>query len=318
MSNALNEFPPVIKKRYSFFSTTMGKVIRDKHLLILLALPIVYYLVFMYGPMFGVIIAFKKFNAAKGFFGSPWVGLKYFEKFIDDPFFWQAVKNTFVLGFLSILFGMPASIILALILNEVSSNVFKRFAQTVTYLPHFISVVVVCGIVFNFVASDGLINKLIEMLGGKRIQFLSKTIWFPPVFVISEVWQTAGWGSILYLAAIAGINPELYEAAMADGAGRFRKIWYITLPCLLPTISILLILRIGRVLRLSFQKVLLLYSPAVYETADVIQTYVYRRGLLGAQFSYGTAIGLFQSVVGLVLLIGANTASKKLSETSLW
>jgi len=296
----------------------MGKVIRDKYLLILLILPILYYLVFMYGPMFGVIIAFKKFNAAKGFFGSPWVGLKYFEKFIDDPFFWQAVKNTLVLGFLSMLFGMPASIILALSLNEIPNDIYKRFAQTTTYLPHFISVVVVAGMVVNFTSSGGLINRLIETLGGKRIQFMSMTGWFPPVFVISEVWQTAGWGSILYLASIAGINPELYEAAIADGAGRFRQMWYITLPCILPTISILLILRIGRILRLSFQKVLLLYSPAVYETSDVIQTYVYRRGLLGAQFSYATAIGLFQSVVGLFLLILANMASKRLSETSLW
>jgi len=318
MSNALHEFPPVIKKRYSFYYTTMGKVIRDKYLLILLILPILYYLVFMYGPMFGVIIAFKKFNAAKGFFGSPWVGLKYFEKFIDDPFFWQAVKNTLVLGFLSMLFGMPASIILALSLNEIPNDIYKRFAQTTTYLPHFISVVVVAGMVVNFTSSGGLINRLIETLGGKRIQFMSMTGWFPPVFVISEVWQTAGWGSILYLASIAGINPELYEAAIADGAGRFRQMWYITLPCILPTISILLILRIGRILRLSFQKVLLLYSPAVYETSDVIQTYVYRRGLLGAQFSYATAIGLFQSVVGLFLLILANMASKRLSETSLW
>jgi putative aldouronate transport system permease protein len=268
--------------------------------------------------MYGVIIAFKKFDVIKGILGSPWVGLKYFAKFIDDPFFWQAVKNTFILGFLSIVLAMPASIILALLLNEISSIKYKRFVQTTTYLPHFISTVVVCGMIVNFLNNDGIINRLLKSLGGEAVQFMLIPGWFRPIFILSDIWQNMGWGSIIYLAAISGINPELYEAARIDGANRLKQAWYITLPSIAPTISILLILRIGRILTVSFQKVLLLYNPATYKTADVIQTYVYRRGLLGAQFSYATAIGLFQSVVGLVLLIAANRLSKRLSETSLW
>ena len=261
---------------------------------------------------------FKKFNVVRGILGSRWVGLKWFAKFVDDPIFWRAAKNAIVLSVYGIIFGMPAPIILAILLNELRSVRYKRLVQSVTYLPHFISMVIIVGMIINFIGADGIINKMIEMLGGERIIFLQDPRWFRPIYIISGIWQQMGWGSIIYLAAMTNINPELYEAATIDGAGRLRKMWHITLPGISPTISILLILNVGRLLEVGFQKVLLLYSPPVYETADVIQTYVYRRGLLGAEFSYATAVGLFQSVVGLVLVVTANRITKTLSETALW
>ena len=293
-------------------------IVRDRYLLAMIAIPLAYFIIFKYIPMYGLTIAFKEFNVRAGILGSPWVGFKWVAKFIDDPVFWQAVKNTAILSLLHIVVGTPPPIILAILLNEVRNSGYKRLIQSGTYLPHFISMVVVAGMIVNFTSSDGLINQAVRFFGGETIQFLSRPQWFRPVFILSNIWQNIGWGSIIYLAAVSNVNPELYESAMIDGANRFRQMWHITLPSIVPVISIVLILQIGRVLEVNFQKVLLLYNPGIYKTADVIQTYVYRRGLLGVQFSYATAIGMFQSIIGLLLLIIANRISRSLSESSLW
>lgn len=291
---------------------------RNRYLILMLLLPVAFYIVFKYAPMYGVLIAFKNYKVAKGILGSPWVGLKWINKFVADPFFWRAAKNTIILSSLSLLFGMPAPVILALLINEVRHPLYKRTVQSITYLPHFISTAVVVGMIISFLSFDGIINGMVKWFGSDPINFMREADSFRPIYVISGVWQNMGWGSIIYLAAISAINPELYEAAVVDGADRFKRIWYITIPGIVPTISIVFILQVGRMLNIAFEKVLLLYNPTIYDTADVIQTYAYRRGLVEQEFSYGTAINLFQSVIGIVLLIAANRLSKKLSGTGFW
>jgi putative aldouronate transport system permease protein len=268
--------------------------------------------------MYGIIIAFKKYNIVKGITGSPWVGFKHFKKFILDPYFWKLVRNTLLINIYGLLWGFPAPIILALVLNEVRMQSLKRFIQNVSYLPHFISTVVVCGIIVNFLAIDGPVNGIIKWLNGNQIQFLVKPEWFRTIYIASGIWQRAGWGSIIYLAALSGIDPNLYEAAKMDGGNRYHLLRHITLPCLVPTITIMLILNLGRLMSIGFEKIILLYNGSTYETADVISTYVYRRGLLGSDFSYATAVGIFQSVVGLILLMTANKIAKKIGDTGLW
>ena len=301
-----------------FLKSTRTKIIRSKYLYLLFTLPFIYYLIFHYWPMYGVIIAFKKYNIVKGITGSPWVGLKHFKKFILDPYFWKLVRNTLLINIYGLLWGFPAPIILALALNEVRRRSLKRFIQNVSYLPHFISTVVVCGILVNFLAIDGPINGIIKWLSGNQIQFLVKPEWFRTIYIASGIWQHAGWGAIIYLAALSGIDPNLYEAARMDGGNRYHLMRHITLPCLMPTITIMLILNLGRLMSIGFEKIILLYNGSTYETADVISTYVYRRGLLGSDFSYATAVGIFQSVVGLILLITANKIAKKIGDTGLW
>ncbi|WP_240941307.1 ABC transporter permease subunit [Paenibacillus sp. HB172176] len=281
-------------------------------------IPLCYYLIFQYWPMYGITIAFKNYNIVKGITGSEWVGLEHFRKFLIDPYFWKLVRNTLVINVYEILFGFPMPIILALLLNEIRHPLFKRFVQSVSYLPHFISTVVVAGMIVNFLSTDGLVNQIVEWLGGSPIQFLMKPEWFRTIFVSSGIWQSVGWGSIIYLAALTSIDLELYEAARIDGAGRWKQMLNVTLPGMAPTISIMLILNLGNLMRLGFEKIILLYNGSTYETADVISTYVYRRGLLGSDFSYATAVEVFQAIVGLVLLVLANRASRKISETSLW
>ncbi len=294
------------------------ELIKNRYLLLMLVVPVAFYIVLKYAPMYGVLIAFKNYKVAKGILGSPWVGLKWINKFVADPFFWRAVKNTLALGSLTLLFGMPAPLILALLINEVKHPLFKRTVQSITYLPHFISAAVIVGMIVTFLSFDGIVNGMIKWLGDEPINFMREAGLFRPIYVISGVWQSMGWGSIIYLAAISTINPELYEAAVVDGADRFKRIWYITIPGIVPTISIVFILQVGRLLKIAFEKVLLLYNPSIYDTADVIQTYAYRRGLVEQEFSYGTAINLFQSVIGMLLLIAANKLSKRLSGTGFW
>jgi len=285
----------------------------------LLALPgILWYLIFAYAPMYGLVIAFQNYSPARGMFGGPWVGFEHFISFFSSQFAWRVVRNTVLLSVYGIIFGFPVPIFLAIMLNEVKVNWFKRFAQSVSYLPHFISVVIVVGMVVNFVSPEGIINQAIVALGGESRNFLIMPEWFRTIFISSVVWQTAGWGSIIYLAAISGIDPELYEAATVDGASRIKQIRHVTIPCLLPTITILLILNVGTILSVGFERVLLLYNPATFETADVIATFVFRRGIGGGEFSYGAAVGMFQSVVNLLLVVSANAISRKVSETSLW
>ena len=282
-------------------------------------LPVIIYIaVFCYKPMYGVIIAFKNFRPAVGIMDSPWVGLKHFITFFNDYNFWRILKNTFSISALSILFGFPAPILLALLINEIRNTKFKRAVQTISYMPYFVSMVIICGLIKTFCQSDGIITDLVVALGGERVNLLASKNWFYPIYIISNIWQNIGWDSIIYLAALAGIDQEQYEAARVDGAGRIRQIISVTLPGLMPTITILFILKMGNILNVGFEKILLLYSPTTYEVADVISTYVYRIGILDANFSYSTAIGLFNSVVNIIFLLLTNALSKKMNNSGLF
>ena len=298
--------------------TTWKKIKKSKYLYLMMLIPIVYYVLFHYMPLYGVLISFKDYKVAKGVWGSPWVGFKWFVKFLTDEYFWKLVRNTLLLNIYGLLWGFPIPIALALMLNEVSSSGFKRIIQSVSYLPHFISTVVVCGMVMNFLSLDGIINRFVAFLGFDKIQFMLMPEWFRTVFTASGIWQTCGWTSIIYLSALTAVDQEVLEAAMIDGTNRFQKIRYVTLPSIAPTISIMLIMQLGKLMSLGYEKIILLYNGSTYETADVISSYVYRRGILNNDFSYSTAVGLFQSVVGVLLLICSNTITKKLSENSLW
>ncbi len=287
--------------------------------LIFLAIPVVlWYLIFCYIPMYGIIIAFKDFNPVKGVFGSAWVGFRHFKEFFNSYYAWRVIRNTLLLNIYGLIFSFPAPIILAVLLNELRSKWFKKTVQTVTYLPHFVSMVVICGMITDFTSQSGIINTIIEMFGGERVSFLLYPEYFRTIYVASGVWQGVGWGSILYLAALTGIDQELYAAASIDGAGRWRQFLSVTLPGITPTISIMLILNIGNMMNVGYEKVILLYNPNTYETADIISSYVYRRGLINADYSFSVAVGLFNSLVNLVMIIIANQTSKKVNETSLW
>ncbi|WP_246066856.1 ABC transporter permease [Paenibacillus koleovorans] len=291
---------------------------RDRYLLLIILPTVLYFILFHYVPMYGVIIAFKKFQPLKGIWGSPWVGFQYFDQFFHSIYFWRLLRNTFLLSLYSLLWGFPAPILFALLLNELREKLFKKVVQTVSYLPHFISIVVTAGMIVNFTSENGIVNMLVRVLGFEPIIFLNEPDWFRTIYVSSGVWQSFGWGSIIYLAAIAGINPQLYEAAEMDGARRLHKILYITLPALMPTIIILLILNVGQLMDVGFEKVILLYNPTTYETADIISTYVYRKGIINAEFSFAAAVGLFNNLINLVLLLAANTISRKVTDSSLW
>ncbi|WP_317618352.1 ABC transporter permease [Paenibacillus sp. PL91] len=297
----------------------LGKdLIRNKYLYMMILPVIIYYVMFHYVPMYGAIIAFKQFVPAKGILGSEWVGLKHFEDFFSSIYFFRVIKNTVLLSFFNLLFGFPAPIILALLLNELKSSIFRRITQTITYMPHFITLVVVAGIIRYFTLSDGLINDVIAFFGGDRIAFLQQPGSFRAIYVISEIWQQVGWGTIIYLAAISGIDQQQYEAAKIDGATKVRQIWHVTLPGILPTVMIMLILALGNLMNVGFEKIILLYSASIYETADVISTYVYRKGILEFNYGYSTAVGVFNSVINFVILLLANYFSKRVSQNSLW
>lgn len=294
--------------------------IKKNLFLYLMFLPVaLYYLVFKYAPMFGLVIAFKDYNAFVGILGSKWVGMKYFDQFVHSMYFWRLIRNTLAISFLDLLVNFPAPIILALMLNEVQHKRFKSVVQTISYLPHFVSTVVIVGILVNFLSlSTGLINNILAAVGLQRIHFLAEPSYFWPIFTLMNVWRSVGWSSIIYIAALSGIDPTLYEAAVVDGAGRWRQLFCVTLPALLPTIVTLLIMRVGHVLDVGYEAIILMYNPQIYETADVISTYVYRRGLIDADYSFAAAVGLFQSLVGMLMVMGANALSRKLTETSLW
>jgi len=291
---------------------------RNRSVYLMLAPVLAYFLVFQYVPMVGAVIAFKDFNPATGIQGSPWVGLDWFRQFFDSLFVGRVIANTILINVYDVLLGFPAPIVLALLLNELTGTRFRQFVQTVTYLPHFISVVVVSGMLLDFLARDGVVGQIVASLGGTPQAVMSDPDWFRTVYVGSEIWQSVGWGSIIYLAALAGINPTLYEAARIDGANRWQRLRHITLPGLLPIIATLLVLRLGQLMTVGFEKIILLYNPATYETADVISTYVYRHGILDANYSYAAAVGLFNSAVAMVLLVVANKLSRRWSGTSIW
>jgi putative aldouronate transport system permease protein len=275
-------------------------------------------IIFAYIPMYGILISFKSYKVNLGIMGSPWVGLQWFRQFFSNPFAFRTIRNTFIIGFYSLIFGFPAPIILALLFNELKGGRFKKTIQTLSYYPNFVSTVIIVGFLHTFCASDGLFNVIVHFFGGETINFLSNAKWFRFLFVSSGIWQGVGFGTIIYLAALSGIDPTFYDVAEIDGANRFQKLLNVTLPHIQPTIVILFILAVGGVFNADSQKILLLYSPQTYETADVIGTYVYREGIQGARFEYSSAVGLFQTVINFVFLVTVNQIAKKLNDTSLF
>ena len=285
----------------------------------LLAVPvIVYYILFCYKPMYGLIIAFKNYSPTKGIIDSEWVGLKHFQEFLTNPYFWRLMKNTLTISISNLIFSFPAPIILALLLNEVKNKVFLRFSQMIMYIPHFISLVVICGMIMRFTNSDGIIADIMALFGAQRKTLLNYPEYFVPIYVISDIWAGIGWGSIIYMAALTGVDRSLYEAALIDGAGRWKQTLHVTIPAILPTIIVMFLMKIGNLLSVGYEKVILLYNPLTFETADIISTYVYRKGLLELSYSFSTAVGLFNSLINFLLLTFANRLSKRLGEGALW
>ncbi|MDY6338507.1 MAG: ABC transporter permease subunit [Saccharofermentans sp.] len=299
----------------------MAKDIRiNWQLYVMFLFPVIYYIIFRYIPMFGNILAFRKYYAGGNIFGEGPLTLRYFKQFITAKPFWDAFKNTLILNGLYLLFRFPLTLIFALLLNEIRNLHWKKFVQTVSYLPHFISMVIVCGMIKELLSTSGPVNDIIQQLGGEKINFIALAEWFRTIFVASGVWQSLGWGTILYLAAMSGINPSLYEAATVDGANHFQQVMHVTIPCILPTIATLLILDIGGLVGSggAFEKVYLLYSPLTYETSDIVSTYVFRMGIESGSINFATAVGLFEGLINLVLLTCANFVSRKVANTSLW
>ncbi|MCK9478206.1 MAG: ABC transporter permease subunit [Firmicutes bacterium] len=285
----------------------------------LLILPVLaFYIIFHYAPMYGVVIAFKNYSPGKGIIGSAWVGLDHFINFFKSVYFKRVLVNTLRISITNIIFGFSTPIILALLINELKSIRYSRVVQTITYMPHFISLVVVCGMLADFTSSNGIITQICMKFGMEGRNLLRVPNYFTTIYVASDVWQGVGWGSIIYLAALAGIDPSLHEAARIDGANRWRQVWAVDIPSILPTIITLLILRMGRVMSVGYEKIILLYNSLTMEKADVIASFVYRKGLLESNYGYSTAVGLFNSVINMLLVITANAISRKTNETSLW
>lgn len=298
--------------------TIIKKDLKRNWILYLLVLPvIIYYFLFMYKPLYGALIAFQDYRPAQGF-GQNWVGLKHFIRFFDNPYFGRLLKNTIMLSLYNLVFGFPVPIMLALLLNEMKSKKFKNVAQSFLYLPHFVSMVIVCGMLKQFCLTDGLFNSVIALLGGERTPLLQRPELYRIIYVASDIWKNFGWDSIIFVAALAGVDTQLYDAARVDGAGRWKQMLHVTLPGIAPTIVIMFILRIGNLMSLGYEKTLLLYNEVTYETADIISSYVYRQGLLNKEFSYATAVDIFNSIVNITLVTVANKISKKVTETSLW
>lgn len=288
-------------------------------ILYLMFLPgFLYYFIFAYVPMYGVLMAFQNFEPLNGIWGSEWVGLMHFKDFLTNYYFLKILKNTLVISINCIIFAFPAPIIMALLVNEIKNSVFKKTVQTITYIPHFISLIVICGLIHNFVAEDGLISNFVSIFTGTKENLLNNPACFVPIYVISDIWQGVGWGSIIYLAALLSIDTSLYEAATIDGAGKFKQVIHVTIPGIMPTIIIMFILRMGGILGVGYEKIILLYNPLIYDTADVISTFTYRKGLIDLSWSYSSAVGLFNSVISIIFVTVTNAISRKLSETSLW
>lgn len=314
----MNSANTLVVKRAS-----MGKRLKKNYqqykLLYWLSVPIIaYYIVFCYLPMFGICIAFQDYRAAKGIWGSRWVGFKHFISFFESVYAWRLIRNTLLINFYTMLFGFPAPIILALLINEIKCTPFKRTVQTISYMPHFISVVVICGLLSDFCSTKGIITTITTMFGAKPTNLLNEPGLFRTIFVGSGIWQSIGWGSIIYLATLSSTDPCLYEAAVIDGAGRFQQAIHVTLPTLIPLIILQLIMRMGQMMSVGYEKIILLYNGLTYETGDVISSYVYRRGLQSGEFSFGTAVSLFNSLCNIILLVTANWISGKLTNESMW
>jgi putative aldouronate transport system permease protein len=312
-ANSVIDSPAKVKKGLRF-----KKILSNYQLYLFLLPALIYFIVFHYLPMYGILIAFKDFVATKGILGSPWVGFKHFERFFESFQFWTLIKNTLGLSVVQLIVGFPLPIFLALMLNQIRSEKYKRFVQTVVYAPHFISVVVLAGMIFVFFSNNGLINNIILLFGGDPISFMAKPEWFKPLYIASGVWQETGWAAIIYLAALAGVSPELHEAAVMDGANKWQRIFHVDIPAIMPTAVILLILSVGGIMNIGFEKAYLLQTPMNQPSAEIIPTYVYKMGLQQAQYSFAAAVGLFNAVINLILLIAVNKFSKKLSGTGLW
>ena len=310
--------PAPVYKEAPFFKRLAIDFQKHKYKYLLILPIIVYLILFCYKPMYGLVIAFKNYRPTRGIWGSNWVGFMWFETFFKDPYFWRLLRNTFTISALTILFGFPAPILLALLLNEVRSSKFKRTVQTITYMPYFISLVVTCSLLKIYCMENGLFPQIMELFGGQRQNLLANPKYFYPIYILSDIWQGIGWNSIIYLAALSGIDQEQYEAARLDGANRLQQVIHITLPGLMPTITILFILRMGNILNVGYEKILLLYNPSTYEVADVLSTYTYRTGLENQQYSLSTAVGLFNTMVNVVFLLITNYISKKSTESGLF
>ena len=302
---------------------TLGKRIRRdlsryKYVYIMLIPIVVWYILFCYRPLLGNVIAFKDYKASKGIWGSPWVGIKHFTAFFSSFYFWRVLRNTLLISLYGIIFSFPAPILLALLMNEMHSRWYKSTVQTITYMPYFISMIVICGMLMDFLKMDGVITTILAVLGMPNENYLMKPEAFRTIYVASDIWQNCGWNSIIYMAALSSIDQELYEAAAIDGANRFKQTLHVTLPGLLPTIMILLIIRIGAVLNVGYEKIILLYNSANADTSDVISSFVYRYGMQKGNYSYATAVGLFNSLFNFILLVAVNAFSRKVSEISLW
>lgn len=293
--------------------------LRRQYVLYLMILPVAAgFIVFRYFPLYGIILAFKDYDLIDGYFRSPWAGLKHFSAFFRDPYLFRIVRNTLLLGIYGLIWGFAPPIILAIMFHEMRGSAIRRVTQSISYLPHFIAIVIIVGMLKTLFSSTGIVNQVLTSFGFDSINFFGEPGWFRPLFIGSSIWQQAGWGSIVYLAALSGVNPELYEAAYIDGANRLQRIRHVSIPGIVPVVTILMILRVGRIVETNFEKVYLMYSPLIYETADVIATYVYRRGIINRDFSYATAVGLLNSVVAFVFIYGANSMSRRIGNTSLW
>ncbi len=292
---------------------------RDWQLLLLCVLPFLYFLIFHYLPMYGVQIAFKNFQASKGIWGSEWIGFDYFKRFFTSYQFWPLIKNTLSLSFTQLIFGFPIPIILAILLNQMKNKRFKKLVQTVTYCPHFISIVVLTGMLYIFLSPrSGLINNLVTFFGGEAKHYLGDPSWFSTIFVSSGVWQNAGWSAIIYIAALAGISPDLYEAAQIDGASKWQIVRHIDLPGILPTATMMLILEMGKIMNIGFQKAYLMQNGLNITASEIIPTYIYKIGMVDSQYSYSAAISLFNNIINIILLVAVNKIAQKTSDNSLW
>ena len=300
-------------------SRILYRLKRDKYLFLLFIPIIAWYIIFCYVPLGGLIIAFKDFKPGMGIYGGEWVGLKWFIQFFQSPFASRLIRNTILISLYSLLYGFPVPILFAICITELKSNPVRRAVQTVSYLPHFISTVVVVGMIKNFLSTnDGIINNFIALLGGERVNFLMNAKYFRTIYVASGIWQSFGYSAIIYIAAILGIDPSLYESAKIDGITKFKEARYITIPMISPTIIILFIMQLGRLMNVGFEKVFLLYSPGIYETSDVISTYVYRKGIESNAYGFSTAVGLFNTIINFLFVFGANQLSRQVTQTSLW
>lgn len=298
---------------------TLKLLNKNKYLLMMFLPTLLFFVIFCYLPMYGLVISFQDYIPGNGFLEGPWVGFKHFTAFFDSIFFWRLIKNTFLLGLYTTLFSFPFAIIFAVFLMQVRRARAKKIVQTVSYIPHFMSLVVVIGMTYNMLSpSGGVINTIISNLGGQPIDFFNDSSWFRPIYIITEIWQSFGWDAIIYISAISGISLSLYEAADIDGVTSFQKIIHITIPQILPTVMIMLVLRLGNIMSVGYEKIILMYNPSIYDVSDVISTYTYRRGILNNELSFASAVGFFNSIINFLFLLGANKFSRKLTGNSLW